>query len=127
MSVAVALVWALVLVGVSYAATPAEDVASLATAVDRALSAVERSDLAAARSEMARFNAGWAEVEDGVRGLSRSSYRGIEDAQGDANFALGASAPDPQAVRAGLQKLRAECGAFVLSFKGAAPRAVPTP
>jgi len=124
--IGVALVWALVLVGVSYAATPAEDVASLATSVDRALSAVERNDLAAARSEMAQFNSSWGQIEDGVRGLSRSSYRGIEDAQGDVNFALGAPSPDPQVVRASLQKLRAECDAFVLSFEGAAPRAVPT-
>ena len=115
---------ALALIAPTASATPAEDVRNLNGFLDQANAALDRGDLAAARASMAQFNSGWAQIEDGVRGLSRSSYRSIEKAQGDVNFALGATTPDPQAVRASLQQLHAETDGFVLSFEGAA---APTP
>jgi high-affinity iron transporter len=119
LAAAIGLLW---MGGVVHAATPAEDVAALAVHVDRALVALDQGDSTTAQAEMAAFNSGWAGIEDGVRSLSRASYRGIEDAQGDANYALGKPF-DAQAARRGLQSLRAECDGFVLSFRNAVPRA----
>ena len=108
-------------------AAPSDDVVSLAPLVDRAIAALKNGDLPAAQREIARFNEGWIEIEDGVRVLSRSSYRGIEDAQAEASLSLSAQPLDSAAAIWQLERLRAECDAFVLSYQGVTPIARPTP
>jgi high-affinity iron transporter len=105
------------------AATPAEDVTSLATHIDAALVALRGGDVASARAAMTRFGDGWLEIEDGVLALSRASYRGIEDAQSAAMLALRGEPVDTAATIWQLERLKAECDAFVLSYRGAAPSA----
>lgn len=105
------------------ATTPSDDVEQLARQVDQAIDAFKRGDIAAARTELERFNARWLEVEDGVQALSRTSYRGIEDAQGAAEYALRAEPLDTAEALWQLERLRAECEAFLLSYRGVTPPA----
>lgn len=105
----------------SSAAAPSDDVTALTPHIDTAMAALQADDVAGASAALARFNDGWLEIEDGVRALSRSAYRGIEDAQSEAMLTLKAEPVDKAAARLQLELLRAECDAFVLSYKGAAP------
>ncbi|HYU19950.1 MAG TPA: FTR1 family protein [Chloroflexota bacterium] len=103
----------LALPGLALAATPAEQVAELATHVDTALARLDAGDLAGARAEYDAFQKGWPGIEDGVRAQSRSSYRAIEDAMGGTRRALQAESVNPDAARVALRKLRSECDAFI--------------
>jgi high-affinity iron transporter len=111
----------------AWAATPSDDVEALAPHVDRAIAALKSGDAATARSEIAQFNDGWIDIEDGVLARSRASYRGIEDAQGQAAYTLQAQPFDAAAAIWQLERLRAECDAFVLGYKGATPSARAAP
>lgn len=129
----VAVVWVLGLTlwaglaGPARAATPSDDVEGLAQHVDRAIVALRGGDVAAAGREMVRFNDGWLEIEDGVQALSRASYRGIEEAQGEVGYTLQAEPLDAAAAIWQLERLRAECDAFVLSYRGVTPTVRATP
>ncbi|MCC7369167.1 MAG: FTR1 family iron permease [Chloroflexi bacterium] len=109
--------------GLAWAATPSDDVQELVGEVDRALAAVKAGDPVSAEAAIGRFNDRWLDVEEGVRALSRSSYRGIEDAQAEASLALKARPVDVTAAVWQLERLRAECDAFVLGYSGAVPSA----
>src|SRR5581483_5025056 len=51
--------------------------------------------------------------EDGIRAVSRARYRSIEDAMGDAKFALTSTPPDTGRAMDALKQLRSECDAFI--------------
>jgi len=94
-------------------ATPSEDVRALGLHVDAAISKLEAGDVSGARTEYTAFDDGWFDIEDGVRDFSRARYRTIEDAMGDAKFALNANPPDSARAVEALQRLRAECDGFI--------------
>jgi high-affinity iron transporter len=82
--------------------------------------ALAQGDVAGARAAYQAFDAGWEDLEDGVRARSRDAYRAIEQAMDDAQFSLRASDPDTSAAQAALATLRERVLAFAATL-GAAP------
>ncbi|HEY7067149.1 MAG TPA: FTR1 family protein [Chloroflexota bacterium] len=101
----------------------------LAAHVDAALSLLNAGDVAGAQREFATFDAGWLDVEDGIRPVSRAHYREIERAMGDARVALNAQPADVAGARDGLQRLQAVNAAFLAGapVPGGADAAADTP
>src|SRR4051794_12202398 len=103
-----------------FAATPSEDLTNLSKRVDAAVEKLQAGDIAGARTEYSAFDDGWFDIEDGIRGTSRTYYRSIEDAMGDAKYALTSNPPDATRAMEALKKLRAECDGFINEFGGQA-------
>ncbi len=64
------------------------DLQRLNTLAEQALTQAQAGDLTAAAATFEQFRSTWFEIEDGVRAVSRQSYKDIEDAMGDARYAL---------------------------------------
>jgi high-affinity iron transporter len=99
--------------GVARAATPSEELTALAKHVDTAIARLQVGDVDAARTEYLAFDDGWFDIEDGIRAVSRARYRTIEDAMGDAKYALTSTPPDSARALEALQRLRSECDGFI--------------
>ncbi len=97
----------------AFAQTPSQQLEVVARRVDAALTRLDAGDLSGARAEYQGFSDRWFDIEDGVRALSRDSYRAIEDAMGDAKYALNLDPFDIDKARAALQQLRAVCDVFI--------------
>ena len=93
--------------------SPAVELANLARRVNTALVRLDAHDVKGARAEFKAFDAGWFDIEDGIRTESKASYRSIEDAMGDARFALEIEPLNADKARAALLRLRSECDAFI--------------
>src|SRR4051794_12532552 len=76
------------------AATPSENLTNLSKRVDAAIDKLQAGDVAGAKTEYLAFDDGWFDIEDGIRAQSRTYYRSIEDAMGDAKYALTSNPPD---------------------------------
>lgn len=92
---------------------PHKDLYDLNSHIEEAMIAIAAGDVAIARAEYAHFDDGWFEIEDGVRDLSRQSYRDIENAMGDAKFALKQEPIDPARATTALETLVAANDAFI--------------
>jgi len=108
------------------AASPSEDLTLLSSRVDAAIARLQAGDLNAARTEYLAFDDGWFDIEDGIRAVSRARYRSIEDAMGDAKFALTNNPPDAARAMDALNRLRAECDGFIAEAGGGAGQAATT-
>ncbi len=93
---------------------------ALAAHAEAAAAALAQGDVAGARAAYQAFDAGWEDLEDGVRARSRDAYRAIEQAMDDAQFSLRASDADTSAAQAALATLRERVLAFAATL-GAAP------
>ena len=93
-------------------AAPADDLTALSKHVDVALERLKAGDVATAKSEYLAFDDGWFDIEDGIRAVSRARYRSIEDAMGDAKFALNSNPPDQARALTSLQSLRSDTAMF---------------
>ncbi len=92
---------------------PHTDLYTLNSYVEQAIAAIQTGDVEKARAEYAEFDHGWFEIEDGIREHSTQSYRDIENAMGDARFALKQQPVDPAEAQAALQALAAANDAFI--------------
>ena len=93
--------------------TLADQLAELAKHLDAALARLESDDLKGAQTAYRSFEDGWPDIEDGVRNQSKTTYRAIEDAMGDANYLLNTESADIDRARSALERLRAQADAFV--------------
>src|SRR5438270_701708 len=99
-----------------------------AARIDDALARLRDGDLAGARAGLEAFRTAWPEIEDPIRATSRSHYREIERATGDAQVALATQPPDRAAAQAALERLQAVNAAFLAGTAvpgGAAAAAAP--
>src|SRR4051794_14657936 len=103
-------------------AAPSDDLTALAKRVDASIAKLEAGDVAGARTEYLAFDDGWFDIEDGIRALSRARYRSIEDAMGDAKFALTSTPPDTARAMDSLKRLRGECDGFIQEYGSGAPQ-----
>ena len=117
----------LLVVRPAFAASPAEQLGALAGQVDTALARLDAGDLASARAAYQSFDAGWVQIEDGIKAQSRPSYKAIEGAMGEVKTALRTEPVDAARLRAALQHLRAECDVFIASAGAPQPAAEPAP
>ncbi|HEX6291788.1 MAG TPA: FTR1 family protein [Herpetosiphonaceae bacterium] len=92
---------------------PHQDLYVVNNHVENAIAALRSGDAEQARAEYARFDDEWFEIEDGIRDLSRQSYRDIEDAMSDVRFALNQQPVDPLKAQAALEALVAANDAFI--------------
>lgn len=92
---------------------PHKDLYDLNSHIEEAIVAIAAGDVAKARTEYAHFDDGWFEIEDGVREASKQSYRDIENAMGDAKFALKQEPVDPVKATSALEALVAANDAFI--------------
>jgi high-affinity iron transporter len=90
---------------------PEEALRTLNAHVERALSLAQAGDLAGASTAFEQFRTGWFQMEDGVRAKSRDAYGAIEDAMGDARYALGQG--DAAKALTALETLRATNARFI--------------
>lgn len=95
------------------AGNPRHELARINQHVTAAIAALATGDIAAARAEYTAFDNGWFEIEDGVREASRDSYRAIENAMGDAKFALKQDPIDLTKATAALKTLATANTAFI--------------
>jgi high-affinity iron transporter len=101
---------------------PQDALRTLNSHVERAISLAQAGDLAGATTAFEQVRTGWFAMEDGVRAASREAYTAIEDAMGDARYALG-QGDSAKAVTA-LEALRATNARFIAGeFAAAAPPA----
>jgi hypothetical protein len=63
--------------------------------------------------EFAAFDAGWPDIEDGVRAQNRGSYRAIEMGMNDVVAALATDPLDTAATSAAIDALWRECEKFI--------------
>jgi high-affinity iron transporter len=84
-----------------------------AARIDDALARLKDGDVAGARAGIEAFRTAWPEIEDPIRAASRSHYREIERATGDAQVALATQPPDRAAAQAALERLQAVNAAFL--------------
>ncbi len=75
-----------------------------------------QGDLAGARAAYAQFDSGWDAIEDGVRDLSRDSYRAIEDAMREVVRALNADPVDVAQANSMLDLLQSRVNDFVATL-----------
>src|SRR3954453_17844288 len=75
-------------------ADPRDDLTSANKLVTAALAAAQSGDLAGALPQYKSYENQWFDIEDGIRGQSRDSYRLIEKFMVDANGALAARDKD---------------------------------
>lgn len=99
--------------GVARAAAPVDDLRDAGALVAQALKSAQAGDLAAAASSYKAFENRWFDIEDGVREVSRESYRAIEGQMSQVNIALAATPPSKDAVTRALAALAAENDAFI--------------
>lgn len=101
---------------------PEDALRTLNAHVERALSLAQAGDLVGAKAAFEEFRAGWFQMEDGVRGVSRDAYKAIEDAMGDARYAL--AQQDGAAAVTALETLRTTNARFIAGeFAAGAPPA----
>jgi high-affinity iron transporter len=119
-------------VGVALA-SPQDDLRGADRNVEAALAALERGDVAGARVAYAAFDAGWGQIEDGIRATDRGAYRAIEAGMRDAKVALGTEPVDVAAAREALVRLHGANDQFLAGRAGvpgpitpAAERGTPT-
>ncbi|MBI3743332.1 MAG: FTR1 family protein [Chloroflexi bacterium] len=93
--------------------TPAQQLAHLAQYIDDASARLTAGDIPGARSAYQAFADGWPKIEDGIRAQSRDAYRAIEDAMGDARYAINVSPFDPAPASAALSRLKNEAQDFI--------------
>ena len=105
-------------------ASPAEQLSKLARHLDAALSRLESSDLHGAQTAYKRFEDGWEKIEDGIREKSKTHYRAIEDAMGEASYLLNAEPFDSGKAKSAIKKLRERANSFI---KGETAPATQTP
>lgn len=108
------------------AATAARQLSVLAAHLDVAMSRLRSGDLRGARSAYEHFDDGWYDMEDGVKARSKTSYRSIENAMGDARYALEAEPFNESKAMAALKKLRSECDAFIAGPPTSAQPTIPS-
>ena len=101
--------------------SPQAQLATLNRHIAAARAAVAAANIDQARTEYLAFDSGWFEIEDGIRDLSRQSYRDIENAMGDVKFALKQQPVDSAKVDAALQTLETANTAFINGTSSAAP------
>jgi high-affinity iron transporter len=92
---------------------PQKDLYAANNHVENAIAALTTGNVVTARAEYTVFDNEWFEIEDGVRDLSMQSYREIENAMGDAKFALKQEPIDTAKATAALQTLAAANDAFI--------------
>ena len=113
----------------SLAATPAVavaaqvDTALLASGLQtlnafaaRSQALLAQGDLSGARAAYAEFDTGWEIIEDGVRDISRDSYRSIEDAMREVVRALNADPVDVAQANSMLDLLQSRVNDFVATL-----------
>jgi high-affinity iron transporter len=100
-------------IGSAYAASPQDDVAAANASVQRAAAAAQAGDIPTAQREYKTYENTWFDIEDGVRGASRDSYRAIEQRMADVNAALTRNPADKNTVVAALNALDAEQERFI--------------
>ncbi len=107
------LVTAAFVVSAVDAAGPEDDVAGAGQTLQRALTAAQVGDLVTAQREYKSYENRWFDIEDGVRGKSRDSYRVIEKQMSLVDMALSQSKPDKAQVVTALTALDTELKRFV--------------
>jgi len=129
LGLALLIAFALLTFGRVHASSPSDDLSSLVVQVDAATSRLQSGDLAGARAAYQAFDNGWYDIEDGIRDVSRAHYRAIEDAMGDAKYALTSDPVDQGRALEALQRLRSECDSFIseVSAGSPSPASAPSP
>jgi high-affinity iron transporter len=89
----------------SVSAAPEDDLRALNAYLDQASAALSSGDVAGARAAYAAYDAGWLQIEDGVKARSRPAYRSIEDAMSDVKIGLRTEPVDRQRAAAALLEL----------------------
>lgn len=93
--------------------SPGEQLQALKEHAVLAMEALQSGDVQGARRHVDEFERGWGEIEDGIRAISRESYRKIEDAMAEARYALHADPVEAHRAVLALQRLSDECDAFI--------------
>ena len=75
-----------------------------------------QGDLSGARAAYAQFDTGWDVIEDGVRDISRDSYRAIEDAMRDVVRALNADPVNVADANSMLDLLQSRVNDFIATL-----------
>jgi len=75
-----------------------------------------QGDIPGARAAYAEFDTGWDAIEDGVRDISRDSYRAIEDAMRDVVRALNAAPVDVAQANSMLDLLQSRVNDFIATL-----------
>lgn len=110
----------------AFADSPQEQLDVLAKHVDAAVEKLAAGDRTGSRSEYTVFNSGWADIEDGIRAVSRPSYRAIEDSMAEVREAYRTEPFSPENATAELRELRGKVDAFVKGIPEAATSAPST-
>lgn len=87
------------------ATTPQQDLQRLDVHIQEALTKVRAKDIKGAKSEFGAYHEAWFDIEDGVKKISRQSYKDIESAMGEVQFALSINPPDQSQVLRSLTSL----------------------
>jgi len=93
------------------AAGPQDDLHAAMASVQGAFQAAKAGDLSGAEAQYKVFENRWSEIEDGIREVSRDSYRAIEAQMSQVSVALGSK--QVGAVASALAALDAENQAFI--------------
>lgn len=100
-------------VGAHAQATPADQLAVLATHLDAATAALTSGDVDTGQSEFQAFEDGWFDIEDGVKEQSRPSYLALEDSMRRVHIALASDPLDSDNALATMAALRFLCDSFI--------------
>jgi high-affinity iron transporter len=98
---------------VARAASPQEDLKTLNQNIEQAISLLQSGDKTGAQAAYKKFDDGWFEIEDGIKAVSRPTYKAIEDAMGDIKFAFNLQPFDQAKALESLQKLDSLNEAFI--------------
>ena len=84
-----------------------------AARIDAALGLLQAGDAASANREFEAFSNGWLDIEDDIRPVSRTHYREIERAMGEARAAFVPAPVDVASARTALTRLQSVNASFL--------------
>lgn len=108
---------------VSLADSPQQELEALNQHLDKAMLALQQHDTATAQIEFKAFSDGWFNIEDGIKSVSSTTYRNIENGISDVKVAFATQPVDDAKVLTAMQQLDGVDDGFI---KGTSTTAAPT-